>query len=188
MMLSLQKRGCENVNFVSPTHVGPQLLEAIVRARAEGLTVPIVWNCGGYESVEMLERLDGHVEIYMPDIKYADDAVAQRFSSAKDYWTVVQQAIPEMHRQVGDLVIENGVARRGLLIRHLVLPGGLAGSEKVIDFLAERVSANTFINVMGQYRPEYRADHYPELARRPTREEIGRVERYAVRRGLRLAD
>jgi len=187
-MLALEKRGCENVNFVSPTHVGPQLLDAIVRARAAGLTVPIVWNCGGYESPEMLTLLDGLVEIYMPDIKYADDCVAERFSSAKDYRSVVCPAIREMHRQVGDLAIEHGVATRGLLIRHLVLPGDLSGGEAVVDFLADEVSSDTFINVMGQYRPEHQARHHPELARRPTGEEIGRVRDHAARRGLRLSD
>lgn len=187
-MIALERHGCENVNFVSPTHVGPHLLDAIVRARAEGLTVPIVWNCGGYESVEMLALLAGYVEIYMPDVKYADDAVAKRLSSAGDYWSVVRPAVIEMHRQVGDLVIEDGVARRGLLVRHLVLPEGLAGSEAAIDFLADEVSADTFINVMGQYRPEYEAHEHADLARRPTASEIGRVRAYAAKRGLRLSD
>jgi len=188
MMLALEKRGCQNVNFVSPTHVGPQLLDAIVRARAAGLTVPIVWNCGGYEALEMLQLLDGAVEIYMPDIKYADSDAAERFSSAEDYWPVVRSAIREMHRQVGDLAIENGVAQRGLLVRHLVLPAGLAGSETVIDLLADEVSAETFINVMGQYRPEHQAHRHPDLTRRPTGQEIGRARDYAAQRGLRLSD
>lgn len=162
-------------------------MHAIVRARARGLTVPIVWNCGGYESIEMLKLLDGHVQIYMPDVKYADNAVAERFSSAEDYASVARSAVKEMHRQVGDLVIERGVARRGLLVRHLVLPDGLAGSEAVIDYLADEVSANTFINVMGQYRPEYQAHRFAELSRRPTTAEIERVRDYAAGRGLRLS-
>ncbi len=186
--LALERHGCENVNFVSPTHVGPQLLDAIVRARAAGLTVPIVWNCGGYESIEMLRLLAGHVEIYMPDLKYADGEVAGRFSGAEDYPAVARAAIREMHRQVGDLSIEQGVAWRGLLIRHLVLPRSLAGSRAVIDFLADEVSGDTFINVMGQYRPEYQARRYPELDRRPTRQEIAEAVDYAACRGLRLSD
>ena len=188
MMLALEKRGCQNVNFVSPTHVGPQILDAIVRARSAGLSVPVVWNCGGYEALEMLELLDGVVDIYMPDIKYADADVAERFSSAEDYWPVVRSAIREMHRQVGDLEIENGVARRGLLVRHLVLPAGLASSETVIDFLADEVSADTFINVMGQYRPEHQADRHPDLIGRPTVQEISRAREHAAQRGLRLSD
>ncbi|MBN1344503.1 MAG: radical SAM protein [Phycisphaerae bacterium] len=187
LMLRLERHGCENVNFVSPTHVGPQLLEAIIGARRAGLTVPIVWNCGGYESIEMLELLAGWVQIYMPDLKYADDAIAERFSAAKDYWRVVRAAVKEMHRQVGDLTTDNGVATRGLLVRHLVLPSGLSGSEAVIDFLADEVSPDTFINVMGQYRPEYQARRHPELTRCPTADEIDRARKHAQRRGLRLA-
>lgn len=187
-MLSLQRRGCENVNFVSPTHVGPQLLEAVICARANGLTVPVVWNCGGYESDEMLRLLDGHADVYMPDIKYADNGVAGKLSLAEDYWEIVRSAVKEMHRQVGDLTISGGVARRGLLIRHLVLPEGLAGSEDVIDFLADEISSNTFINVMGQYRPAYRAYEQPELSRAPTAREIDLAREYASARGLRLSD
>jgi putative pyruvate formate lyase activating enzyme len=187
-MLELQKRGCENVNFVTPTHVSPVLLEAIIRARSAGLTVPIVWNCGGYESTEMLEVLAGWVEIYMPDIKYSDDEAGRRFSGAEDYWSIARAAVKEMHRQVGDLAIERGVARRGLLVRHLVLPNGLSGSEAVVDFLSEEVSGDTFINVMGQYRPVYQAHRFAELARAPTREEIEGARAYAAGRGLRLSD
>ncbi|MFQ6049011.1 MAG: radical SAM protein, partial [Phycisphaerae bacterium] len=147
LMLSLAHAGCENINLVTPTHVGPQLMAAIELARSRGLELPIVWNCGGYESLQMLRLLEGYVDIYMPDFKYADNDPARRFSRAEDYPAVARAAIKEMHRQVGDLVLQNGRARRGLLVRHLVLPGGLAGSRKVIDFLAEQVSPNTFINV-----------------------------------------
>jgi putative pyruvate formate lyase activating enzyme len=188
MMLALERCGCENINFVSPTHVSPQLLDAVVRARTAGLTLPIVWNSGGYESVEMLRLLDGHVEVYMPDIKYGDDATGERLSGATNYWSAVRPAVREMHRQVGDLVVEDGIARRGLLVRHLVLPGGLAGTEKVVDFLADQVSSNTFINVMGQYHPEYQAHLHPELTRRLTGQEIAIARRYAADRGLRLAN
>ncbi len=188
VMLSLEAHGCENVNLVSPTHVAPQMLDAIVRAREAGLSVPLVWNSGGYESVAMLRLLDGHVDIYMPDIKYADNDVARRFSDAGDYWTIAREAIREMHRQVGDLEIVGGVARRGLLVRHLILPEGRAGTQAVVDFLAEEISSNTFINVMGQYRPQYQAGRFPELDRRPTDQEIREGRDYARRRGMRLAE
>jgi len=188
IMSALERRSCENINFVSPTHVAPHLLDAVVRARSAGLRLPIVWNCGGYDSVEMLQLLAGHVDIYMPDVKYADDDVARRFSKAEGYWSVVRAAVREMHSQVGDLVITDGVATRGLLVRHLVLPNDVAGSKRTIDFLADEISPHTFVNVMGQYRPQYQADCHVELARCPTRDEVAEIEEYAARRGLRLAD
>jgi len=186
-MLDLQHAGCVNVNFVTPTHVAPWLLDAIVRARRAGCRLPVVWNCGGYESVEMLRRLDGWVDIYMPDVKYADPAVAERLSSAADYPSIVRDALREMHRQVGDLRTCDGVAARGLLVRHLVLPHGLAGSDQVIDFLATEISPQTTINVMAQYRPEYRAGEFAELSGFPDPDEVRRVQRLALDRGLRLA-
>lgn len=186
MMLHLESLGCHNINFVTPTHFAPQLAEAIVMARAQGLRVPIVYNCGGYESVEMLRLLDGLIEIYMPDMKYADPLVAEKFSSAVDYPTVNQEAVREMWRQVGDLDVRDGLARRGLLVRHLVLPGNLAGSEKIIDFLAREISDNTYINVMEQYRPCFKARNFPEIARRPTPAEIKIAKEYASEKGLRL--
>lgn len=186
VMLSLERAGCENVNLVSPSHVGPQMLDAIGRARDQGLGVPIVWNCGGYDSLEMLELLDGYVQIYMPDVKYADNATAERLSGVKDYWDVARSALREMHRQVGDLDIQDGVAQRGLLVRHLVLPSGLAGSEAVVDFLADEISSETFVNVMGQYRPAFQAGKYDEIRRLPTKQEIESARRYAASRGLRL--
>ncbi len=185
-MLSLERAGCENVNLVSPTHVGPQMLDAICRARDQGLSVPIVWNCGGYESLEMLELLDGAVQIYMPDVKYADNATAERLSGVKGYWDVVRAALREMHRQVGDLDIRDDVARRGLLVRHLVLPNGRAGSDAVIDFLADEISDNTFINVMGQYRPVFQAAGHEGINRLPSRQEIQAARDHAASRGLRL--
>ncbi len=188
IMLTLARAGCENINFVTPTHVAPQLMAAIDQARAEGLDLPMVWNCGGYESVELLKLLEGYVDIYMPDVKYAQHDPAFRYSSAADYPEVVQAALREMHRQVGDLVLNNGLATRGLLVRHLVLPDDLAGSTAVVDFLADHISAKTFINVMGQYRPEFRAHNYPELSGRPTSDQINRVRQYAAGRGLRLAN
>ena len=186
-MLRLERRGCHNVNFVTPTHVTPQIMQAIAMARGRGLSVPIVYNCGGYESLETLQALDGFIEIYMPDAKYADPEAARELSAAPDYPDVVLAALREMHRQVGDLVIENGIATRGLLVRHLVLPNGLAGSKPILDFLAHELSPNTYVNMMAQYRPCYRAHECDRIARPPTQQEFVEAYRYALRLGLRLA-
>ena len=188
LMLELQATGCHNINFVTPTHVTPQVMAAIAQARDQGLRVPIVYNCGGYESVETLRGLEGFVEIYMPDAKYADGAAAARLSRAPDYPDVMRAALREMHRQVGDLQMEGGIATRGLLVRHLVLPNDLAGSRAIIDFLADEISPQTFVNVMAQYRPRYRAGECPEVDRPPTAEEFRPARAYARDRGLRLAD
>ncbi len=173
MMLSVQSRGCHNVNLVSPSHVVAQILSALVIAAQRGLTVPLVYNTGGYDSPEALRLLDGVIDIYMPDMKYGDDGPARRYSKVRDYVAVNRSAVREMHRQVGDLVLDDrGVAVRGLLVRHLVLPRGLADTEAVLRFLADEVSPATYVNLMGQYRPCYRASDYPELARRPTAAEM----------------
>ncbi|MFW5741482.1 MAG: radical SAM protein [Myxococcota bacterium] len=157
-MLALQKAGAENVNFVSPSHVVPQLLEAVLSAAQAGLRVPLVYNTGGYDAVPTLRLLEGVVDIYMPDAKYADADVGLRYSGVASYPSVNRSAILEMHRQVGDLELDDaGVARRGLIVRHLVLPGDLAGTRSVMRFLAERVSRDTYVNVMAQYRPCFQA-------------------------------
>ena len=186
MMLRLEARGCHNVNFVTPTHVAPMIAEAIAKARADGLRVPTVYNCGGYESVEVIRLLEGLIDIYMPDFKFAASEAAGRLASAPDYPEAARCAIREMHRQVGDLEIERGLATRGLLVRHLVLPNGLAGSREVIDFLYD-LSPNTYVNVMDQYRPMYKAQGCREIARYPTMEEFVEAYDYARGRGLRLA-
>jgi len=186
-MLHLQEIGCHNINFVTPTHQAPQIVEALALAREEGLKLPIVWNCGGYESVKALRLLDGIVDIYMPDFKYGDSQVAARFSEAPGYFEVARAALKEMHRQVGDLEIRDGIAQRGLLIRHLVLPEGLAGTEKVLRFIAEELSRETFVNIMAQYYPTYKAWQYPELARRITPEEYREALEIARRLGLSRA-
>jgi len=189
MMLALHRRGCHNINFVTPTHVVPQLLEALSYAVAEGLDVPLVYNCGGYESVETLQLLDGIVDIYMPDFKYADADIGKRFSQAADYPAVAQAALREMHRQVGDLVIdERGMAQRGLLVRHLVLPDNLAGTGEVMRFLAEEISPHTYVNVMAQYRPCFRAREYPGLDRPLTPAEYREAVRLAREAGLTRLD
>ncbi len=166
IMLSLEAGGCHNINFVTPTHFTPQLMEAISAARAAGLGVPIVYNCGGYESVGTLELLDGFVEIYMPDLKFVDPDAAADMTGARDYPEKVRSALREMHRQVGDLEVDGrGVALRGLLVRHLVLPRDLAGTGDAMRFLAEEISPDTYVNIMSQYRPCFRAREIPGLER-----------------------
>jgi putative pyruvate formate lyase activating enzyme len=186
VLLQQQDLGCSNINFVTPTHVIPAIAAAIELARKDGLTLPTVYNSGGYDSVETLKLLDGFIDIYMPDMKYSDPKVAQQLSSAPDYPEVNREAVREMHHQVSDLQIKNGLAVRGLLIRHLVLPENLAGSFEIIDFLAEEISPNTAINVMDQYRPCYKAHLHPAINRRPYPEEIESVRQYALKKGLRI--
>jgi len=188
MMLELQEVGCHNINVVTPTHVTPHILEAVRLARSGGLTVPTVYNCGGYEKVETLTLCEGLIDIYMPDTKFTDPEVARRLASAPDYPEVMRAALLEMHRQVGDLVIEEGMARRGLLVRHLVMPGGVEAATEVIDFLADDISTNTYINVMAQYRPVFRAREVPEIDRRTVPEEYQAARAHATARGLRLAE
>jgi len=166
IMLELQKQGCHNINFVSPSHVVVQILAAVEIAAGDGLCVPLVFNTGGYDRVSTLKLLEGVVDIYMPDFKFWDPQAAQRCCEAADYPRVVRRAVKEMHRQVGDLTMdENGIARRGLLIRHLVLPAGLAGTRQVMRFIARNVSADSYVNVMSQYRPCGRAGEVQGLGR-----------------------
>ncbi len=178
IMMKIQGMGCHNINLVSPSHVVFQFLEALKIACMRGLEVPIVYNTGGYDSIETLRLLDGVVDIYMPDMKYSDPEVARKLSLVEDYPMLNQEAVKEMHRQVGDLEIDDrGVACRGLLVRHLVLPNGLAGTGEISRFLAEEISKDTYINIMAQYRPEYHADRFPEISR-----DISDIEYYeAVR-------
>lgn len=188
-MLLLQNYGCHNINFVTPTHYAPQILEALTLAIEKGLKVPLVYNCGGYESLEMIKLLDGIVDIYMPDIKYGDNEMAEKYSNAPNYFDIVKSVVTEMHRQVGDLVIsKQGIAERGLLVRHLVMPNGIAGTDKVIDFVA-KLSKNSYINIMAQYRPQYKAKDYPEINRRITTDEyisaILLAEKSGLTRGFR---
>ena len=186
LMLSLQARGCENINFVTPTHYAAPIAEAIGRARAEGLPVPVVWNCGGYEKLETLCALEGLVDIYMPDVKFFDADACRDFLHADDYAEVVRVALKEMHRQVGDLEIRDGVATRGLLVRHLVMPGYPEDTRRIIDFLADEISPDAYVNVMGQYRPCGEARSDPRIAARPRADEIAAAKGYALQRGLRL--
>lgn len=157
IMLRLQERRCHNINFVSPSHVVPQILRATALAAERGLTIPLVYNSGGYDSVETLRLLDGVIDIYMPDAKYGRDDVAWELSHAESYVERMQAALREMHRQVGDLAVRDGIAVRGMIIRHLVLPGNLANSEIVMKFIADEISQDSYVNVMAQYHPAWRA-------------------------------
>jgi len=189
MMLVLQKRGCHNINLVSPSHVVPQIMEALELAAEHGLTIPLVYNSGGYDALATLALLDGIVDIYMPDMKYADAAIAQELSGIKDYPAHNRAAVKEMHRQVGDLALdENGVATRGLLVRHLVLPEGLAGTADVVRFLATEISPQTYLNVMDQYRPCHKAHTRPPLDRPLTRQEYQQAVDLALAAGLTRLD
>jgi len=185
----LQSVGCHNINFVSPSHIIPQILAGIDLAAQSGLHILLVYNTGGYDSLAMLSMLDGVVDIYMPDMKYGDEPTARKYSRIRNYPNINQQAVFEMKRQVGDLKLDNqGIAYRGLLVRHLVLPNNLAGSEAILRFLAEKVSKQVYLNIMAQYHPAHLAGYYPELNRRIKPEEYQAVVAIARRLGLnRLA-
>lgn len=189
MMLELQGQGCHNINFVTPTHYMPQILEAASKARDKGLRLPFVYNCGGYESLESLKFLDGIIDIYMPDMKYSDKAVGERYSSAPGYFEISKRAVKEMYVQVGDLEVDKGIAKKGLLIRHLVLPDGLAGSGAIFDFIVKELSPDTYVNIMAQYYPCYKASVFSELNRRITRKEymdtVGLAKKKGIRGGFR---
>ena len=171
-MLWLQDQGCHNLNLVTPTHFMPQILKALQIARERGFVLPIVYNTSGYESLEALRLLDGIVDIYLTDIRYADDRIAMRYSVAHHYWVVNQTAVREMFRQVGNLILDKkGIAIRGLLVRHLILPAGLSGTQAVMKFLAEEISKDVYISLMSQYFPAYKAHDIKELSRKVTAEE-----------------
>ncbi len=193
MMLELQQLGCHNINLVSPTHVVPQIVMGLAVAIEAGLQLPIVYNTGGYDAPQALALMEGLVDIYMPDMKYADAETGLRLSKVRDYPAVNRAAVLEMHRQVGDLVIdERGLARRGLLVRHLVLPGNLAGTAEIARFLVEQISPQTYINVMAQYHPAYRARQYADaktpLHRPITADEYAAAIQEAREAGLRRFD
>jgi putative pyruvate formate lyase activating enzyme len=189
MMLSLQRRGCHNINFVTPSHQVYQILAALPLAIDGGLNVPLVYNTGGYDAVDTLRLLDGVIDIYMPDFKFWDPQVAADLCQAEDYPEVARRAFKEMHRQVGDLVMdETGVARRGLLVRHLVLPDDLSGTAGIMNFLAREISPATYVNVMGQYRPCGRAAGHPSLRKFLSGQEHAEAQRLARQAGLTRLD
>lgn len=189
IMLELQRKGANNINFVTPTHYAPQLVKALRVAAERGLKLPVVWNCGGYENADAVKLLEGIIDIYMPDMKYSDTKPAGQYSDAPDYFERSCEAVSEMHKQTGDLLLdENGIAYRGLLIRHLVLPNGLAGSLKILEFIAGHISTDTYVNVMSQYRPCGMVRHHPGLGRYPSPDEYYEVveaaRRLSLTRGL----
>jgi len=184
-MLHLQKMGCHNINFVTPTHVLPQILTALEIAANEGLKIPIVYNTGGYEFAETIKLLEGIVDIYLPDMRYADNNLAIKYSSAPDYPRFNQEAVREMFRQVGIGIFDkDGIIKRGIIIRHLVLPNNIAGSEKIFRFLAEELSRDIYISLMSQYFPYYKADKFPRINRRLTLQEYNLARELMQKYGL----
>ena len=189
IMLRLQRQGCHNINFVSPSHVVAQIIRAVDIAARQGLRVPLVYNTGGYDSPEALALLDGIIDIYMPDMKYGDSTLARQYSRVRDYATINFEAVREMHHQVGDLQLDQqGIARRGLLVRHLVLPGDIAGTETVLKFLSNEISRETYLNLMDQYHPCYRAIDNPPLDRDLQAGEYNAALKLAEQFGLERLD
>jgi putative pyruvate formate lyase activating enzyme len=189
MMLRLQRMGCHNINFVTPTHVVPQILDALPHAIEGGLNVPLVYNTGTYDAVETLKLLDGIFDIYMPDFKFWDPVMARQYLKAPDYPERAREALKEMHRQVGDLTLdENGIALKGIILRHLVMPGGVAGTRDIMRFIAKEISPDTYVNIMDQYRPCGNAHKCPPLDRRITDQEYGEALRATHDEGITRLD
>ncbi|MGC8738800.1 MAG: radical SAM protein [Candidatus Hydrogenedens sp.] len=193
MMLNLQSLGCHNINLVTPSHVIPQIIEVLIIAKRSGLQIPIVYNTNAYDNIESLKILENWIDIYMPDIKYWEEETACKYSNAKNYPDIAKESIKEMHRQVGDLIINSdGIAQRGLLVRHLVMPGLIHETKEILKWIASDISKNTYINIMGQYRPTYKVPHNPcylKISRRPMREEIEEVIHFSKLCGLtRIAE
>lgn len=183
-MIRLQYHGCHNINLVTPSHVAPQIVQSLKKAFNKGLAIPIIWNCSGYENVETLKHLEGIIDIYMPDIKYSDPVMATKFSSAPDYFDRCKESLQEMFRQVGDLETDaKGIATKGLLVRHLVLPNNTAGSEQSLQFIAD-LSIHTYVNIMAQYTPHGKAKNHKEINRPVTLQEVQSVKNFAKKVGL----
>lgn len=186
IMLQLQRKKCHNINLVSPSHIIPQIVEGIFIAAGKGLNIPIVYNSGGYDLTDALKMLDGIIDIYMPDIKFSDDDTAQKYLGVKKYYTIAKAAVREMYRQVGDLKTDDdNIAYRGLLIRHLVLPQNLAGTDKIMRFIAQEISKGTYVNIMAQYYPSHKSYQYQELSRRISGQEYRAAIEAAKQAGLR---
>jgi len=185
VMLKLQGMGCHNINLVTPTHVLAQILKALQLACEQGLKIPLVYNTGGYELTEVIKLLDGIVDIYLPDMRYADSAISKKLSQAADYPRYNQEAVREMYRQVGRAEFDaDGLIRRGLIIRHLVLPNRASGTEKIMRFIAKEISKDTYISLMSQYLPYHKASGYPEISRRLKKEEYGEAKKILERYNL----
>jgi putative pyruvate formate lyase activating enzyme len=188
IMLHLQERGCHNVNLVTPTHQVVQIFEAVEMAKRRGLKIPIVYNCGGYESVEVLKELEGLVDIYMPDVKTFSEEFSRKYLGVPDYPEVVREAVLEMKRQVGHLETDEfGIAKKGLIVRHLVMPSWTEDSKEILSWIAKNLGRKTYVNVMDQYYPYYKACDFPEICRRLREDEFLEVYNYAKKLGLRLA-
>ncbi|MFW6146770.1 MAG: radical SAM protein [Thermodesulfobacteriota bacterium] len=189
IMLTLQQRGCHNINLVTPTHVVPQILEALLAAAEKGLSIPLVYNTSGYETRHTLKLLRGIIDIYMPDFKFWDARWAKRYCNAPDYRERAASALKEMHAQVGDLVVDSsGIAERGLLIRHLVMPHGISGTKEVLEFIAKQISPHTYVNVMDQYRPCGTAYQDEFINRRISEKEYSDALAWAEEAGLERLD
>ena len=189
-MVSLQRRGCHNINFVTPTHVVPHIVKALRIAIAHGLKIPLVYNTSAYDNIDIIKKLDGVVDIYLPDFKYQDGKMASKYSSgADDYPEVAAEVIEEMHRQVGELAVdEQGIAQRGLIIRHLVMPENIAGTDRFVRWVAKELTPTTYVNIMAQYRPEHEAFDHPEISRRITNDEWSQAMAWAKEAGLTNLD
>lgn len=188
IMLYLQKKKCHNINLVSPGHIVPQIVEGILLAAKKGLNIPIVYNTNGYDLTDTLRLLDGIVDIYLPDLKFGNDATAQKYLGVKQYYSIAKAAVKEMHRQVGNLTINDlDIAYHGLLIRHLVMPENLAATEEIMRFIANEISPDTYVNIMAQYYPSHRAHEYQALKRRITKQEFASAISAAEKVGLKNA-
>ncbi len=188
IMLSLQENGASNINFVTPTHFSPQLIKAVHKAKNRGLHIPIVYNSGGYDKVETLKYWEGAVDIYMPDLKFKDPELSRLYTGTEDYFLHASKAIKEMHRQTGDLEIVNGTAVSGLLIRHLIMPGHVNDTKDIIDFIHDATGPETYLNLMEQYHPAYKACEYPGISRRITPTEYSEAVNYARSLGFTRPD
>ncbi len=184
MMLELQSMGCHNINFVTPTHVVPQILEALTEAVPAGLHLPLVYNCGGYEKADFLRILNGVFDIYMPDFKFWDEKYAKKYCDAEDYPEKAREAIKEMHRQVGDLALDKHMAQKGIIVRHLVMPENVSGTKNILNFIAKEISPSTYLNLMNQYRPCYKAYNDEIINRKITRHEFIQAYEQAKEAGL----
>jgi putative pyruvate formate lyase activating enzyme len=186
IMLHLQNKKCHNINLVSPGHIVPQIVEAIYMAARSGLNIPIVYNTNGYDLTDTLKLLDGIIDIYLPDIKFGNDSSAQKYLGVKQYYSIAKEAVKEMHRQVGNLAMnDSDIAYKGLLIRHLVMPENIAATEEIMRFIAEEISSDTYVNIMAQYYPAHKAYEYRELKRRITKHEFEAAIAVAIKVGLR---
>ncbi len=187
-MLNLQNFGCHNINLVTPTHFAPQIAKALVEARSLGLSIPIVYNSSGYDRVDTVKSLEGLIDIYMPDLKFVDPDKAHLYSESRDYFTYASSAIIEMYRQVGNLVVRNGIAKRGLIIRHLILPENQSDTLEIIDFIAENLGTDVYLNLMDQYYPRFHAYLYPKISRSIIPEEYNFYIEYARKKGFHIPE